>query len=812
MDAIRTLLLDRTLTVILDPDRVANASTRPVRDVEIDKFEDELAQLGFVMSLDLSITLRRLPKGTLTELRSWMVDTLAKQVDTRSPLAPGDPGSTYLRRVLPWLATQVDQPCPWCSQVKPISPLDPCGHLVCRSCWAAGHYVGCPICHRRVAMIPFVAVPPGTPTVTAHGGALRLVHLAFDLIGSAQTRIARILSRPQPLPPDDRAELEVVIDAIGPDAVKWLPASIPIKETAAIAVARLWLVAVNRSAMVARTLGHLTTATDVLRVACVLMGGNAELVEPMRLRSLPRGMRRALVEALDRLPSDQVVEDVSKRVGLWKRVGERLHPYEWAERYPNAAVAFAVIRGTNLTTASFGADLRERARSIPAIAMGEALRVTAWGGPVEDSLRRGEPTAALDVLAQRPTELLRRADALVRASQDVPADLRATMAAIDNALPRGSARTLLTLVSHVATRTTPWPRRVFFPRGQVLHAWSTRDPRPPLHDDAIAAITVLVRRELVHRALARRHFARAVIDRALAQVLAPTGKPSDVQRLPRGTTLALPAGPVFRIVVSYAEPPGARVDLDVAVALYDGSWTYRRTRDLTPVPDHATTRAVELDAVQLGGDGIRYAAVIIGNDSNTPFDGLVRATVGITTPAGDVQRTVELHGTAPIVIPITIDLASRHARYVDLALPGRAALHRLGGFRCAIARLGSNLEAFATTGARPTLWDVAAIHAAARANLVYVRDGNGSVATYRRRDGEAAIERLGRLLAGVPDETQHRAVPSANAPTWLAVMTDDFALPFGSIGYIAESRGGAADGVERLTPANLVDELAPRQP
>ena len=61
MDPIRTLLLARTHTVILDPDRVASAATRPSRDGDVDQFEDELAQLGFVMSLDLAMTIRRLP-------------------------------------------------------------------------------------------------------------------------------------------------------------------------------------------------------------------------------------------------------------------------------------------------------------------------------------------------------------------------------------------------------------------------------------------------------------------------------------------------------------------------------------------------------------------------------------------------------------------------------------------------------------------------------------------------------------------------------------------------------------------------------
>src|SRR5262249_37435787 len=151
MDSIRTLLLARTHTVVLDPDRVASAATRPTRDVDLDKFEDELAQLGYVMSLDLAMTIRRLPYQALVELRACMSATVAKYLGSpRSsvPLFRGlpatpDPGSVYLRRMLTWLATRPAQPCPWCGQTKPVGALDPCGHLVCRSCWDGGTFAGC---------------------------------------------------------------------------------------------------------------------------------------------------------------------------------------------------------------------------------------------------------------------------------------------------------------------------------------------------------------------------------------------------------------------------------------------------------------------------------------------------------------------------------------------------------------------------------------------------------------------------------------------------------------------------------------------
>ena len=124
MDRIRTLLLARSHVVVMDPDLVADAATRPTRDKDVVQIEAELADLGFVMSLDLAATLRRLPGQALDELRNWLVDTLAKTTGAHRPHVPlfrqfpqGVPESTaslYLKRVLSWLMTTPLQPCPWC--------------------------------------------------------------------------------------------------------------------------------------------------------------------------------------------------------------------------------------------------------------------------------------------------------------------------------------------------------------------------------------------------------------------------------------------------------------------------------------------------------------------------------------------------------------------------------------------------------------------------------------------------------------------------------------------------------------------------
>jgi len=858
MDAIRTLLLARTHVVVMDADIAASAATRPSRDSDLEKFEDELLQLGFVMSLDLAMTVRRLPNQAIQELRNWIVDTLAKTTGAHRPHVPlfrafpaGVPANTYglyLRRVLTWLLTRADQPCPWCGEIRAIGALDPCGHLVCRTCWDGGNYGGCPICHRRVTPgNPFVqpaAPPEGTARerVVGHDGQLRVIHLAFDLAAVARARFEQLLTRATPLSPEDRGEVEVVIDTLGPKAAAWLPAKIAVKESMAIALARLWMVSPDRSAILRATSAHLRTATDVLRVAIVLMGGDPGLVvaaatPPPRLGSIPRGLRRIVLEALDQLPQEQLAEDVLRHPGLWKRAGEKLHPFEHAKRLPTAALAFAIIRGTDVAKVSFGATLRAQAGQIARLRIeDDQVRVTSWGGVIEDGLRAGDARGIADQLATRPGELLRRADHLVRVTQATqPESLGKILDTIQQATRRGAPAMLLTLAAHVAQRGRPWARRVFFPKAKVLKAWGTSDRRAPLRADAIASIISGVRTELVRRAEARSRFARAVIDRGLVDLLVPVSERSASRAKiawPRGSEIPIPSSETLRLFLHWEEPPATRVDLDLSVALFDADWRHTATCDFTNLVDCAgaithsgdltnappplgASEFVDLDLERLRTYRARHAVMVVFSYNSIPFDRLPHGFAGLMISPAEgmhfdpraVAQRFDLGGRSLITVPLTIDLVERRLRWLDVHIASRDQMHQVGGYRAALAHIGKDFADLASTGARPTLWDVACIHAAARANLVYVRERDGAITQYRRRDGETTVGRLARLLGDQGDDGTLAAIPPANAPTWFALLDDTLALPTGSEGYVLDARR-TGPTVTRLAAADLVAQLS----
>jgi hypothetical protein len=606
MDRIRTLLLARSHVVVMDADLAAAAATRPSRDDDVEKFEDELVQLGFVMSLDLAITIRRLPHQAIQELRRWITSTLVASGGKRPqvPLirafpsaTPDNTASLYARRILPWLFTRGEQPCPWCGQVKEVGALDPCGHLVCRACWAGGNFSGCAVCHRRVALgDPFVKPPACNDRVAGHDGALRLLQLGFDLPGIARTRFERLIARMTPLAPDEREEVEMVIDEVGPKAAAWLPKRVPLDETRALAVARLWLVSPDRPAILRATTAHVSTASEVLRVAVVLMGGAPDLERVAKLGPLSRALRRTVLEALDRLPPEALVEDVMRRPSLWKRIGERLHPFEHATRLPTAAFAFAVVRGTKTSTVTFGSTLTALAGQLARVRVeDDRVRFTSWAAAIEDALRAGDARGAAERLAERPSELLRRADHVLRLAQTTQPDaVAAVVHALQLAVPRGAPGVLLRLARHLNARTAP----------QAHRSWGADDQRALLRGETVTPLIATIHADLLARAERCRHFARAVIDRAL--------------------------------------------------------------------------------------------------------------------------------------------------------------------------------------DAQPRMWTLACVHAVARTNSIYVRERDGLISMYRRREGESLAQRFARVHAGKADDGTLAILPAANAPTWLAVAALDLEIPRGSEYYLPD--------------------------
>ncbi|WP_419993842.1 MXAN_6230/SCO0854 family RING domain-containing protein [Streptomyces boninensis] len=804
------------------------------------RLRDALARLR---PHDLATTGARLLKNLDRELGA---DRTHMPLFRRFPRStPRDTHALYVDRVFSLLLQSPAQPCVLCGTVGSVHPVSPCAHLVCRTCFDGSDYTGCPICRVRITPgDPFLqpSRTDDTPPARPAAGPLRLLTLGAGLADDAARALGRLLDRRTPLSQQDAEDL-VVLVGHAPADLGWLPEHIPVRETNAMVLRVLLHLPETRAAAREHLPRLLRTATDVLRLLVAWSGGDPGLTAaPPRFHTLPRPLRRDLLAVLDALPPAQVAEDLLRHRRLWKRAAEPLHPYEHASRYPRAALAFAVLRGTAPETVPpVAAELRQADKNAFALDAGGRVRTVGFAAHVEQALADGDTDRATALLAKRPGELVRRLDHLLRLSESpLPEPL---LPALERALPKVGPGPLLSAYGTLRNRHLPAERRVFFPRGQIARSYAIYDARPPLPRHTTAHISGLLEAEILRRLETAPRHDTAVLDAGLARLAAPfaerTASPALVS-VPRGSTQRLPDGDVLRLFLHWTEPEGTRVDLDLSVAFFDADWEfaglcdytdmrYRDTAaihsgDLTsaPPPD-GSTEYVDLDLGRLTGAGARYALVVVFAYNDVPFEELQDAFAGFMElpdaerrdsafhPRG-VRQRFDLSGESRVCVPMVVDLAERSALWTDIHLPAEGGYHDVEEHRGGLARLGRDLTAYFTGGSRVTMWDLACWHAAARCAEVTVLK-SGEAWTYHRWEGEPARDFAARVRGlKRPDERQLDlyADDRVSGRDALLLLVDGGTLePRGAKGEVYRLYPGPVDGcgLDRLAASDLLAAL-----
>ncbi|GIE32688.1 hypothetical protein Ait01nite_057330 [Actinoplanes italicus] len=309
------------------------------------------------------------------------------------------------------------------------------------------------------------------------------------------------------------------------------PDAIPVRENRAV---------LNGVRLVlGRPLVAVDTTTDVLRLACQVSGGDVSLAARTRFRAFRRVERRVLLEALDRVVGANPAKlgDVARFAEPWKRLGERLHPHEYAQ-WPHAQAVFAVARG------------ERKAHSL--------------AGRAEQAFQAGSVGRAASVLSAAPGQLLRAADRLLRSAAD---EERAVVVdAVGRALGSASGRVLLSLREHVANRLTPASARMYV--GRSRRSWIGRDERSPLPADLVAELSALLDTEIGARLPDPGR--PLLVDPDVLDVALPlSGKAAEggFAVLPRGSRAPV-TGELLRFF-TYWRQTRNRTDYDLSVLLLD---------------------------------------------------------------------------------------------------------------------------------------------------------------------------------------------------------------------------------------------------
>lgn len=461
---------------------------------------------------------------------------------------------------------------------------------------------------------------------------------------------------------------------------------------------------------------HIKTATDVLRLAVSMSGGDISLAEPTKFRNFARRERRALLALLEACTN--TTEDMLRWKGRWVRLGERLHPGEYRRAYPKAAASFDVLR-----------------RDVP---------FPTFNALVEKAIRSGDVPAAVDVLRGRSGEFARRLDQLLRLSPSL--DVVAHFGEVAQGV---STPVLLQMISHFTQRRQRRGLRIFFPKGSLAKVCAINDSRRTIPQDICTLVVTLCEGLLVDRFSQRPPLGKVFVDPRMETYLVPFSQRSasrSLRTLVRGSKIPLPeSGDTIRFFLWWRESTGdetrtGRVDIDLSAVLYDERWNYKEhvsytnlrsaqyqayhSGDITSAPQGAC-EFIDIDRPSVLAYGGRYVVMSVNSFTGQPFSSLPECRAGWMVRehpnSGEVfepktvQDCVDIASDTRICIPVILDLLERKVVWADVGLKRNLAhVNNIEGNQSQMTLVGKAI----TQVKKPDLYTLFRLHAIARGTLV----------------------------------------------------------------------------------------------
>ncbi len=489
------------------------------------------------------------------------------------------------------------------------------------------------------------------------GRALKVINLGLSEREELENLCAYLAGSPVPLNVEDRGLLEALYKA---GFVKINGVDIPVRENRAI-VNGLRLTAVPNVSSIT-----VDTVTDVLRVAAYLSGGDVTLTEKVKFKSFSRPVRRALTAAVDQVvgSAPEKIEDINTRKELFKRLAERIHPFEFKKHYPEAVRAFQFASGD--------------------------LKVLTWGHKVQTALGTGKLTKAINLLSEKPGYLVRSIDQIARKGSD--AQFENLIEALTENVNRVAGRVLLSVIEHLDNRKVESTYRLFVNKKGT--GFASNEGLDRLAAPRITKLQKLLWKELACRVPATDTL---VIDERLATVATPISEKSKSEGfrvLPRGSIFALDSAKHLLRFFCYWKQKSERTDYDLSVAFYDkdfqslghGSWTslsgtgFRHSGDITSAPNGAS-EFIEVDLRQIDKN-IHYVVPTINIFSGETFANCAESFFGFMTLApGEkgkpfepkaVELKFDLRGDKKVGVPLVFERSSDGwaAKWLDLYAQG----------------------------------------------------------------------------------------------------------------------------------------------
>jgi len=625
-----------------------------------------VATLGFTFSKELKDALSVLSSNQIADFAKEIAPLLKKMVGAHVKYQPlfrnfpeGVPENTYeffLKRVETHL-----------SSVLGIEEGDllSCGHIINTEKWDMQQYNGCPICNQSLKPEELTGKQPNRPSleevcnekVLELGTEEEFFKIFTNLVG-AKSSISEY----------DKEVVKWFVTRFGVDINRYIPNEIPYKENLTYLAAQLSNTVPDVAAALLSK--HIKTATDVLRLAVGLSGGDVSLAKDDKFISFNRIKRRILLNLLEAIPAP--VEDMLRSKQKWKRLGERLHPGEFRNKFPKSVKAFDYIR--------------------------KDLPFETFNSKVETALGNENLTLATALLSKRPGDFARRLDHMLRLD---PASAEVVKNAFLMNAGEVSTPVLLQLFAFYKARHTQTVRAVL-PKGNVAKMKAIPVLAPTQNEEFYDDLTTQIRNTLVARFKLGEPLGKVYLDEKLDDFFVPFSQRSAAKALRtivRGSRVPLGDKKYVRFFLHWKDGE-SRTDIDLSATLYSADFNYLghlsytnyrgsnyeavHSGDFTSAPNGAA-EFIDLNIDSIVKFGARYVVMQVYSFTHQPFCDLPECFAGVmeredtnrggTFDARTVTDKFDLSADTKTAIPAVLDLVDRKMIWADLGLGSNTPTH-----------------------------------------------------------------------------------------------------------------------------------------
>ena len=450
-----------------------------------------------------------------------------------------------------------------------------------------------------------------------------------------------------------------------------LPASIPSKENMSFIIGVL----ANNNIPITELSQYFKTATDVLRLAVSMSEGDVSLATNTKFKRFTRKERKELLTLLESVNSP--VEDMNRYRGQWVRLGERLHPGEYKDRFPNVWKSFLEIRSDKT--------------------------IETFNSKIEKSILTKDIKSSLHLLSKRPGEFARRLDKLLREASG-PLQKLDVLGSFEDVASNVSTPVLLQVLTHFKYRTASKEKRVFFPKGNIAKLQSVDNLLPYIDYDSCQRVVLICTNALIKQYSNLPPLGKTYLDNNLMGYLVPFSQRSASKALKtivRGSRIPLGEGNFVRMFTWWKNIGlkegdycnSGRVDIDLSSVLYDKNWysqtcsyyslkgsSFVHSGDITDAP-YGASEFIDIDIEKALSEDVRYVLMSIKSFTGQKFSDIPECFAGFMMRedqiSGEiyepktVQNKFDITSEGKSAVTLIIDLVKREMIWADMLITER---------------------------------------------------------------------------------------------------------------------------------------------